>query len=253
MGYRLTPEQRAKYNERARLRAAEKALAAGRTPGRKGQPPKNRTAEENAELHRERTRRYYFENHEKMKKYRREWARDDAAEKAIEAGRMPGVSGPARKYATDEEFLAAKAAIRRKYYAENSKKLSAQSSDRQKRKRKAVKAGTHTPSTRKKLTLDEKRAKINAAAESRRATVMMAGGSYSVDDLRVVRYRQNGICPCCNHLLGSFNLHTDHWIPLSKGGSNDIGNIRLTHGLCNLQKGARHPDTLRQPYEVHAA
>ena len=81
---------------------------------------------------------------------------------------------------------------------------------------------------------------------------MMAGGSYTVEDLRVVRYRQNGICPCCNRLLGNFNIHADHWVPLSKGGSNGIDNIRLTHGLCNLQKGTKHPAELRQPYEIAA-
>jgi len=34
-------------------------------------------------------------------------------------------------------------------------------------------------------------------------------------------------------------LHFDHVVPLSKGGSNTIDNIRPSHGLCNISKGAR--------------
>lgn len=34
-------------------------------------------------------------------------------------------------------------------------------------------------------------------------------------------------------------LHIDHKVPLAKGGSDDIGNARPTHGLCNLTKGGR--------------
>jgi len=38
-------------------------------------------------------------------------------------------------------------------------------------------------------------------------------------------------------------LHLDHVIPLSKGGYDTIDNIRPTHGICNIRKGAR----LQQP------
>jgi 5-methylcytosine-specific restriction endonuclease McrA len=32
-------------------------------------------------------------------------------------------------------------------------------------------------------------------------------------------------------------LHMDHVLPLSKGGSDTIDNVRPSHGRCNLQKG----------------
>jgi 5-methylcytosine-specific restriction endonuclease McrA len=35
-------------------------------------------------------------------------------------------------------------------------------------------------------------------------------------------------------------LHIDHVVPLSKGGSDTLANIRPTHGLCNLQKSNSH-------------
>jgi 5-methylcytosine-specific restriction endonuclease McrA len=38
-------------------------------------------------------------------------------------------------------------------------------------------------------------------------------------------------------------LHIDHLVPISKGGSNTIDNVRPAHGLCNLQKGIRWGNT----------
>lgn len=40
--------------------------------------------------------------------------------------------------------------------------------------------------------------------------------------------------PGTNWQLG---LHLDHVIPLSKGGSDTVDNIRPSHGICNISKG----------------
>jgi 5-methylcytosine-specific restriction endonuclease McrA len=43
--------------------------------------------------------------------------------------------------------------------------------------------------------------------------------------------------PRSTHYAGwERGLHLDHVIPLSKGGTNLISNIRPSHGLCNLRK-----------------
>ena len=34
-----------------------------------------------------------------------------------------------------------------------------------------------------------------------------------------------------------YGLHIDHVIPLSKGGADNLQNVRPSHGKCNLQKG----------------
>ena len=36
-------------------------------------------------------------------------------------------------------------------------------------------------------------------------------------------------------------LHIDHLVPISKGGSDTLENVRPAHGLCNLSKGAKIP------------
>jgi 5-methylcytosine-specific restriction endonuclease McrA len=38
------------------------------------------------------------------------------------------------------------------------------------------------------------------------------------------------------HKMG---LHIDHLIPLSKGGQDNIENVRPSHAICNMTKGAR--------------
>lgn len=36
-----------------------------------------------------------------------------------------------------------------------------------------------------------------------------------------------------------FGLHIDHIIPISKGGSDTLNNVKPAHGICNVRKGAK--------------
>jgi 5-methylcytosine-specific restriction endonuclease McrA len=61
---------------------------------------------------------------------------------------------------------------------------------------------------------------------------------------RAVFFRDRGMCACCNtDLSGLVTTHTekhfDHIIPLAEGGVNDVTNIQLLCGVCNLTKGRR--------------
>jgi len=56
------------------------------------------------------------------------------------------------------------------------------------------------------------------------------------DVKRTVWVRDGGCCVLCG---SNVNIHYDHDVPVSKGGSNDVKNIRLLCQQCNLRKGAR--------------
>ena len=48
------------------------------------------------------------------------------------------------------------------------------------------------------------------------------------------------VCHICTLAIASLDdLHMDHVIPLSKGGPHSEDNIRPSHALCNLRKGAK--------------
>ena len=47
-------------------------------------------------------------------------------------------------------------------------------------------------------------------------------------------------CPLCGGTVEPEDLHLDHIRPWSKGGSDFPSNLQVTHGLCNIRKGARY-------------
>ena len=60
---------------------------------------------------------------------------------------------------------------------------------------------------------------------------------------RAVFFRDRGMCASCNTDLSGLvavenNKHFDHIIPLAAGGINDVTNVQLLCGPCNLKKGA---------------
>ena len=56
--------------------------------------------------------------------------------------------------------------------------------------------------------------------------------------LRVGR-RDNNQCQKCGKLLKDIDIEFDHIIPVSKGGSSEEHNVRVTCLDCNRKKGAR--------------
>lgn len=47
------------------------------------------------------------------------------------------------------------------------------------------------------------------------------------------------ICQLCFDLVEIKDLHLDHIQPWSKGGSDALDNLQVTHSWCNLSKGNR--------------
>ena len=52
--------------------------------------------------------------------------------------------------------------------------------------------------------------------------------------------RQGGMCGICHRPLGG-EVHIDHIIPKSRGGSDDDANLQLAHAQCNLAKSDKMP------------
>ena len=53
---------------------------------------------------------------------------------------------------------------------------------------------------------------------------------------RLLAQRQKGICPlCCESLTNDEELHVHHIVPRSKGGRDDLNNLRLLHLYCHQQ------------------
>lgn len=49
--------------------------------------------------------------------------------------------------------------------------------------------------------------------------------------------RSNNTCAICGKPLSRFSYSIDHIIPLSRGGTNNIDNLRAVHPTCNKLKG----------------
>ncbi len=84
---------------------------------------------------------------------------------------------------------------------------------------------------------------------ARRARILGNGGRYTTADVEAIRKAQTDKrgrvrCWVCGKPMPSNDQTIDHFVPLSRGGSNDAGNIRLAHMLCNQSKGSKHPHEL---------
>lgn len=80
----------------------------------------------------------------------------------------------------------------------------------------------------------------NSRARARRAS---AEGNFTVDEWLALCELYCDKCLCCGQ---ETVLEPDHVIPLSLGGTNDIGNIQPLCRPCNARKGNRHATDYRE-------
>ena len=89
------------------------------------------------------------------------------------------------------------------------------------------------------------KASDKANQHNRRAYKLQNGGKHTGAQVLTLFNLQSGKCPYCKiklHKTGNNKYHIDHFMPLSKGGSNDISNIQLLCPTCNLTKSAKLPE-----------
>lgn len=73
----------------------------------------------------------------------------------------------------------------------------------------------------------------NLLSELTKATVQL------VIERNIAAHDQAQCCYCGVRLNIFGEWHLEHLIPLSKGGTNEVGNLDLSCGKCNLSKGAK--------------
>lgn len=78
----------------------------------------------------------------------------------------------------------------------------------------------------------------NVVTHNYRARRRAAAGSFTAAQIDALYLAQRGRCACCRVKLNGV-FHRDHRVALANGGTNDIGNIELLCGPCNLRKGAK--------------
>jgi 5-methylcytosine-specific restriction endonuclease McrA len=83
---------------------------------------------------------------------------------------------------------------------------------------------------------------------NRRARLRNAPGTHTAADVAAIRAAQGNRCFWCGEPLGR-SYHVDHYIPLSKGGSNWPENLDVACARCNERKNAQMPgEFLEQAY-----
>ena len=95
---------------------------------------------------------------------------------------------------------------------------------------------------------DKKNASDLRARHRRRARKLNNGSSFYKEEEVIALY--GSICHICNKNINlslprktsmegwENGLHIDHVVPLSRGGSDTLENVRPAHGACNLKKHA---------------
>lgn len=74
----------------------------------------------------------------------------------------------------------------------------------------------------------------------RRARERAAEGHFTAKDIKSIFETQGGKCFWCQENIAS-GYHIDHFIPVSKGGSNHPENLVCSCAPCNLSKNAKMP------------
>ena len=80
-----------------------------------------------------------------------------------------------------------------------------------------------------------------ARSACRRAMRAAAPGKHGAADIRTIYANQHGKCAYCQKDVGR-DYHVDHYVPLSKGGSNWPSNLRIACPRCNMSKRDKMPE-----------
>lgn len=80
--------------------------------------------------------------------------------------------------------------------------------------------------------------KARVATNDARSRVVGDGAVERISRAYIIE-RDGGRCHICRKKCKPSEIHLDHLIPLSKGGTHTLENLRVAHAKCNIAKGAR--------------
>ncbi len=86
-----------------------------------------------------------------------------------------------------------------------------------------------------------------ANGRMRRAVRAGSSGYNDQHQIAAMLQEQHNSCNICSVDI-SRGYEIDHIMPISRGGSNDIGNIQLLCRRCNRLKAAKHPDDFARDF-----
>jgi len=134
-----------------------------------------------------------------------------------------------RKY--QEEHKAQISEYKKSWTANYSQRVASLKHDHYERNRQEV-------ISRSKKWAEENADKVRAAKANnrrkRRAAKNASGGHFTVQEFDALCSAYGYACVCCG--ATDRELEADHVVPLTRGGSDDIGNIQPLCGECNRRK-----------------
>lgn len=136
--------------------------------------------------------------------------------------------------ANEERLKPVYAANQARWAARNPDKVEAQ------RARKRNDRVRQNKLTREWIKRNPERMRLIRRNKQQRRRARKAGAVVGATQYRALIVQHGMVCHICGGSIFSLDdLHMDHVIPLVRGGSHTVENLRPAHAKCNLRKGAK--------------
>ena len=89
----------------------------------------------------------------------------------------------------------------------------------------------------RKLAWQKANPEKRAESEGRRRTRLRGGFVEPVDPFAVAE-RDGWRCHICGDTVARRDMSLDHLVPIARGGTHEMTNVRLAHLSCNVKRGA---------------
>ena len=182
-------------------------------------------------------KQYQKENKEEIKKQRelyreqnREKINTEAKEYRKREARKIAIKDKERYEKNKDNILMQK----KEYREKNKEKINTQRKGYRKNNREVIQK-------RQKSFYKDNPELFSTHRHERRARIKQSKGKFTSEELSNLVEKSNNKCCYCLENLPNREYQADHFIPLSKGGTNYIENIKISCPTCNFSKHAKMP------------